>query len=153
MHKGFPGLRRYKMEQRVSMITLGVEDLERSKDFYERLGWRRCMTKADGIVFFPAGGTILALFPRDALAEDADLANDGHGFSGFSLAYNTRSREEVDSVLTEVESAGAKILKPAKNAPWGGYSGYFADPDGFAWEVAWNPFFEIAEDGRVQVPD
>jgi len=141
------------VEQRLSIITLGVEDLERSKGFYERLGWQRSTTKSDGIVFFQAGGTVLALYPRHELAEDANLADDGQGFRGFSLAYNARSREEVDSVLAEAEAAGAKVLKPAKDAFWGGYSGYFADPDGFAWEVAWNPFFEIAEDGRVQLPD
>jgi hypothetical protein len=141
------------VEQRLSIITLGVEDLERSKGFYERLGWRRSATKSDGIVFFQAGGAVLALYPRHELAEDANLADDGHGFRGFSLAYNTRSREEVDSVLAEAEAAGAKVLKPAKTAFWGGYSAYFADPDGFAWEVAWNPFFAIAEDGRVLLPD
>jgi predicted lactoylglutathione lyase len=141
------------LEQRLSIVTLGVEDLESSTGFYERLGWRRSMTKSAGIMFFQVGGTVLALYPRHALAEDANLAENGHGFRGFSLAYNTRSREEVDSVLAEAEAAGAKILKPANNAFWGGYSGYFADPDGFAWEVAWNPFFEIAEDGRVQLPD
>ena len=141
------------MEQRLSIITLGVEDLERSKGFYERLGWQRSAMKSDGIVFFQAGGAILALYPRHALAEDANLADDGRGFKGFSLAYNTRSRKEVDSVLAEAEAAGAKILKRAKNASWGGYSGYFADPDGFAWEVAWNPYFEIAEDGRILLPD
>jgi uncharacterized protein len=141
------------VEQRLSMITLGVEELERSKNFYERLGWRRCMTKAEGIVFFRTGGIVLALFPRHELAKDANITTDGHGFSGISLAYNTRTREEVDLVLAEAEAAGAKLLKGAQDAFWGGYSGYFADPDGFVWEVAWNPFFEIAEDGRVQVPD
>lgn len=141
------------MEPRVSIITLGVEDLERSRSFYERLGWPRCMTKAEGIAFFRAGGMLLALYPRHELAKDANLADEGHGFDGFTLAYNTRTREEVDSTLAEAEAAGAKILKPAQEAFWGGYSGYFADPDGFAWEVAWNPSFEIAEDGRLLVPD
>jgi uncharacterized protein len=141
------------MEPRISIVTLGIDDLYRSRSFYERLGWRRCMTKADGIAFFRAGGMLLALYPRHELAKDANLPDDSHGFSRFTLAYNARTREEVDSVLEEAEAAGAKILKPAEDAFWGGYSGYFSDPDGFAWEVAWNPSFEIAEDGSVQVPD
>ncbi|HUE14901.1 MAG TPA: VOC family protein, partial [Planctomycetaceae bacterium] len=123
------------MEQRLSLITLGVADLKRSREFYERLGWRRSMAKADGIVFFQAGGMALALFPRDELAKDANLAAEGRGFGGVSLAYNARTRAEVDSVLAEAEAAGAKLLKPAKMAVWGGYSGYFSDPDGFPWEV------------------
>jgi uncharacterized protein len=141
------------VESRISIITLGVADLDRSRSFYERLGWPRCMTKADGIAFFRAGGMVLALYPRHELAKDADLSDDGKGFARFTLAYNTRTREEVDSVLAEAEAVGAKILKPAKDAFWGGYSGYFADPDGFAWEVAWNPAFEIAQDGSMLVPD
>jgi predicted lactoylglutathione lyase len=141
------------MEQRVSLITLGVADLNRSREFYERLGWRRSMAKAEGIVFFQLGGMALALYPRDKLAEDASVASEGHGFSGMTLAYNTRTREEVDSVLLQAVAAGAEILKPAKEAFWGGYSGYFADPDGFLWEVAWNPSFQIAEDGSVRIPE
>lgn len=97
------------MEQRVSIITLGVGDLERSKSFYERLGWRRGMKKAEGIAFFQLGGMALALFPRDALAKDANTADGGDGFRGFSLAHNTRRREEVDSVIAEAEAAGRKF--------------------------------------------
>ena len=141
------------MEQRVSLITLGVADLKRSSEFYERLGWRRSMAKAEGVVFFQAGGMALALYPRDELAKDAEIAPDGHGFCGISLAYNPRSREEVDLVLAEVQAAGAKLLKPAQEAFWGGYSGYFSDPDGFPWEVAWNPSFPIMEDGSIRIPD
>jgi uncharacterized protein len=141
------------MEQRISLITLGVADLQRSREFYERLGWRRSMVKAQGIVFFQAGGMALALYPRQELARDANLAADGHGFSGISLAYNARNRDEVDSVLAEAQAAGAKLLKPADRAFWGGYSGYFSDPDGFAWEVAWNPSFPVAEDGSIQIPE
>jgi len=141
------------MEQRISIITLGVADLERSREFYERLGWRKSMAQADGIVFFQTGGMALALFPRHELAKDANIAADGQGFSGISLAYNARNREEVDAVLAEAEAAGAKLLKPAQEAFWGGYSGYFSDPDGFAWEVAWNPSFPVAEDGSIQIPD
>jgi len=141
------------MEQRVSIITLGVADLERSRAFYERLGWRRAMAQSDGIVFFQAGGMAVALYPRDALAKDANIASDGHGFSGVTLAYNTRARAEVDAILEAAAAAGARIVKPAEEAFWGGYSGYFSDPDGFLWEVAWNPFFAIAEDGSIRIPE
>jgi uncharacterized protein len=141
------------MEQRVNIVTLGVADLNRSRDFYERLGWRRSVAKSQGIVFFQAGGMALALYPRDELAKDANVGAVGEGFRAFSIAYNARSRAEVDSVLQEAESVGAKIIKPAREAFWGGYSGYFSDPDGFLWEVAWNPFFPIAEDGSIRLPE
>jgi len=139
------------MEQRVSLITLGVTDLSRSREFYERLGWRRSMKQTEGIVFFQTRGMALALYPRPDLAKDANIAPEGNGFSGVTLAYNTRSHEEVDVVLKEAQAAGAKILKPAQEAFWGGYSGYFSDPDGFLWEVAWNPSFAIAEDGSILI--
>jgi uncharacterized protein len=141
------------MEQRVSIVTLGVADLKRSREFYERLGWRRSMSQAEGVVFFQAGGMALALYPRLELAKDAKLAADGQGFGGIALAYNARSREEVDSVLAQAAAAGAKILKPAQEAFWGGYSGYFSDLDGFLWEIAWNPSFAIGEDGSIHIPD
>src|SRR5271170_4302956 len=134
------------MEPRISLITLGVADLRRSREFYERLGWKRAMKSADGIIFFQAGGIALALYPRGRLAADATVSADGHGFPGITLAFNTRRREEVDTVLAEAEAAGAIVLKPARAASWGGYSGYFADPDGFPWEVAWNPSFQISAD-------
>ena len=141
------------MEQRVSIVTLGVADLLRSREFYERLGWRRSMAKSEAIVFFQAGGMALALYPRNELAKDANVTADGDGFRGMTLAYNARDRAEVDSVLREAEAAGARILKPAQEAFWGGYSGYFSDPDGFLWEAAWNPFFTIAEDGSIRIPE
>jgi uncharacterized protein len=141
------------MEQRVSIITLGVADMQRSREFYERLGWRRSLAKAEDVVFFQAGGMALALFPRRELARDAHVVPEGRGFGGIALAYNARSREEVDSVLAEAVAAGAKLLKPAQEAFWGGYSGYFSDPDGFPWEVAWNPSFPMAEDGSIRIPD
>ena len=139
------------MEQRVSLVTLGVADLAKSREFYERLGWKKSGNN-DGIVFFQAGGIALALYPRAELAKDANVSADGSGFGGVTIAYNTRSREEVDAVLAEAVRAGAKLLKPAQEAFWGGYSGYFADPDGFAWEVAFNPSFPIAEDGSIHLP-
>ena len=141
------------VEQRISIVTLGVEDLKRSREFYERLGWRRSQQDSEAIVFFQAGGMALALYPRDELAKDANVSNAGQGFRAITLAYNARSPEDVDSVLAEAESAGGKILKPAQKVFWGGYSGYFSDPDGFLWEVAWNPFFTLAEDGSLRIPD
>jgi predicted lactoylglutathione lyase len=141
------------MEQRVSIVTLGVKDLARSGQFYQRMGWRKSKASSDGIVFFQAGSMALALYPRHELAKDANLPADGQGFGGITLAYNVRSREEVDTILAQAQDVGAKILKPAQEAFWGGYSGYFSDPDGFLWEVAWNPFFPLAENGALQLPD
>jgi catechol 2,3-dioxygenase-like lactoylglutathione lyase family enzyme len=141
------------VEQRISLVTLGVADLGRSREFYERLGWRRAVKGADGIVFFQTGGMALALYPLGDLAIDASVASDGSGFRGMALAYNTRNREEVDSVLAKAEAAGATILKSARDTSWGGYSGYFADPDGFPWEVAWNPGFSLAADGSIHLPE
>ena len=142
----------WPMEQRISIVTLGVRDLNQSREFYERLRWRRSMPDVEGIVFFQAGGMVLALFPRHELAKDANVADDGSGFGRFTLAYNVRSRDEVDTMIAEAVAAGAKLVKPAIDAFWGGYSGYFADPDGFLWEVAWNPSFPIGEDGSVRLP-
>lgn len=141
------------MEQRISIVTLGVADLERSRGFYERLGWRRSVRDAEGVVFFQAGGVVLALYPRAELAKDANVGREGPEFAGVTLSYNTRSRHEVDAVLAEAVAAGAKLLKAAQEAFWGGYSGYFADPDGFAWEVAWNSSFEIDENGELRLPE
>jgi uncharacterized protein len=141
------------MEQRISIVTLGVANLERSRNFYERLGWRRALGKAEGIVFFQVGGMALALYPRTELAKDANIGGEGRGFGGITLAYNARSRDEVNAVLAEAKAAGAKVLKPAEDAFWGGYSGYFSDPDDFPWEVAWNPSFPIAEDGSIRLPN
>jgi catechol 2,3-dioxygenase-like lactoylglutathione lyase family enzyme len=138
------------MEQRMSMVTLGVADLERSLRFYEALGWKRGNDNPD-VVFFQMNGMILGLWSRTALAEDAGLAPNERGFGGITLAFNTRSKEEVDATLGEAERAGARILKPAEEAFWGGYSGYFADPDGHPWEVAWNPFWTITDAGETRL--
>jgi uncharacterized protein len=140
------------MEQRLSIVTLGVQDLVRSTAFYEKLGWRKASASNESIIFFQAGGMGLALYPRQELAKDAEVNADGAGFTGITLAYNARTRGEVDGVMKEAEAAGARIVKAPKEAFWGGYSGYFADPDGFLWEVAWNPFFPISEDGAIQIP-
>lgn len=137
------------MDQRVSLVTLGVSDLGRSRRFYEDgLGWRPA-TVLDEVVFYQLGGMVLGLYGRDALAKDAHMSSQGSGFGGIALAYNTRGRDEVDAAMAEAEAAGATVLKPAEDAFWGGYSGYFADPDGHVWEVAWNPFWTIADDGSI----
>ena len=141
------------MEQRISLVTLGVADLGRSRAFYERLGWTRAMPGVEGIVFFQAGGMALALYPASNLAADAAVSPEGSGFPRMALAYNTRSREDVDTVLAEAAAAGATVLKRPQDAVWGGYSGYFADPDGFPWEVAWNPGFSLATDGSLRLPE
>jgi catechol 2,3-dioxygenase-like lactoylglutathione lyase family enzyme len=141
------------MEQRLTLITLGVADLPRSVAFYEGLGWKRSARKAEGVAFFQAGGTVLSLYPRAALAGDADLPAEGSGFAGFSLAYNARTREEVDTVMAEAVAAGGTLVKPAFDIFWGGYVGFFADPDGFLWEVAWNPMFPLTEEGAIVLPE
>jgi catechol 2,3-dioxygenase-like lactoylglutathione lyase family enzyme len=138
------------MDQRLSLVTLGVADLDRSLRFYEALGWTRGNTNPE-VVFFQLNGVILALWPRKNLAADAKLSAEGSGFGGIALAYNARDRAEVDAVLAEAERAGARILKPAEEAFWGGYSGYFADPDGHPWEVAWNPEWKLSEKGEVSL--
>lgn len=139
------------MEQRLSLVTLGVADLARSRRFYEEgLGWRRGNDN-DSVAFYQMPSGILALWSRAALAEDAGVADSGVAFSGIALAYNARSRDEVDAVLAEARAAGADVVKPAHDTFWGGYSGYFADPDGHLWEVAHNPFWTVAEDGSVRL--
>ena len=131
------------MEPRISIITLGVSDLARSVQFYRDGLGLPLREGSEGIAFFETKGTWLALYPREALAADAAVPADGTGFPGFTLAHNVRSREEVDTLLEEARSAGANVIKPAQDTSWGGYSGYFADPDGYLWEVAWNPFFWV----------
>ena len=139
------------MEQRLSLVTLGVADLARARRFYEDgLGWRRGNAET-GVAFYQMPGAILALWSRPDLAEDAGVADSGAQFSGLTLAYNARSRQEVDAVLAEAVAAGATLTKPAHETVWGGYSGYFADPDGHLWEVAHNPFWTIADDGAIRL--
>jgi catechol 2,3-dioxygenase-like lactoylglutathione lyase family enzyme len=141
------------MEQRLSMVTLGVADLARSRRFYEEgLGWKASGLGDGNVVFFQLGGIVLALWGRGALAEDARLPDAGSGFGGIALAHNVRRREEADAVLAQAEAAGGRILKPAQDTFWGGYAGYFADPDGHLWEVAWNPHFTLGEDGSLRLP-
>ena len=140
------------MEPRVSIITLGVGDLDRAVAFYEAMGLVRNATITDGVAFFQMGGMILALWPRADLARDAALTDNGPGFRGTALAYNTRSEGEVDDVLAAAERAGGRIVKPAHLAFFGGRQGYFADVDGHLWEVAHNEAFPIDADGSISLP-
>ena len=141
------------MEQRISAVTLGVADLRKARRFYENgLGWACANPDSETIAFYQAGGMVFALFPRANLAEDANVAGAGSGFGGVTLAHNVATRPEVDALLREAEAAGGTILKPAEEAVWGGYSGYFADPDGHPWEVAVNPHWTLRDDGSVGLP-
>ena len=138
------------MDQRVSLITLGVADLRRARRFYEALGWTTGAGADDDVVFFQAGGMVLALWGRDQLAEDSTVKDPG-GWGGITLAHNVGSSAEVDAVLAEAEAAGATIGRPGAETFWGGYSGVFVDPDGHPWEVAHNPHWTLREDGSVQL--
>lgn len=141
-----------RMEQRVSLITLGVDDLPRAKAFYERLGWHG--QEVERTVFFQAGGMALVLWGRGELAEDCGIPDErAGGFRGLALAHNVRSEREVDEVLAAAASAGATVTRPAAPTFYGGYAGVFTDPDGHAWEVAHNPGFTLAEDGSLVLPD
>jgi uncharacterized protein len=139
------------MEQRVSLITLGVADLARARAFYEAMGWQSGAAPADDVVFFQTGGSILALWDRASLAEDSGVA-DGGGWGGVTLAYNARSPAEVDEVMERARATGATIPRDAGETFWGGYSGVFVDPDGHPWEVAHNPGWTIEDDGSVTLP-
>jgi hypothetical protein len=139
------------MEQRMSLVTLGVTDLRRARRFYETgLGWKPSFA-SDDVVFYETGGPIIGLFGRRELAADAQMEDDESTFGGIALAHNVRSRDEVDTVLAEAAAAGAAILKSGEETPWGGYSGYFADLDGHLWEVAHNPAWTIGADGSVRM--
>jgi uncharacterized protein len=138
------------MDQRLSLVTLGVSDLGRARAFYEALGWTSGAQPADDVVFFQVGGMIVALWGREQLAEDSVMEDNG-GWGGVTLAYNTRSPEEVDTVIAEAEAAGATIGRRPATTFWGGYSGLFIDPDGHPWEVAHNPHWTVADDGSVHL--
>ena len=138
------------MDQRLSIVTLGVDDLPRARAFYEALGWHVAnQENADSIVCFTLNGIGFALYPRHRLAEDIGLqSGNGAATGAVTLAYNVRAREDVAAVLDEAQRAGGSIVKPAQDVFWGGHSGYFKDPDGHLWEVAWNPFSPLDEDGN-----
>jgi uncharacterized protein len=138
------------MEQRISLITLGVSDLPRARAFYEALGWTSGAAPDDDVVFFQAGGAVLALWDRSQLAEDSAV-EDSPGWGGVTPAHNVRSPAEVDAVIEEARSAGATIGREPAETFWGGYSGVFIDPDGHPWEIAHNPNWTIEEDGSVRL--
>ena len=139
------------MKQHLHIITLGVKDFEKSKKFYaETLGWKISRPQ-DDIAFFQAGGVVLAIYAREMLAEDALISPTGSGFSGITLAYNAASESEVDEIINDLKAKGVKIIKEPQKVFWGGYSSYFADPDDYRWEVAYNPFFEFDESGNLKL--
>lgn len=140
------------MRQTISFITLGVHDLNRSRASYRALGWRESSGSQAEIAFFQVGSIAFGLFQREALAEDANVPAAGSGFPGFTLAHNVESEDAVLRTLDEAVAAGATQVRPAGKVFWGGFRGYFADPDGFLWEVCFNPFFPLDENGYIQLP-
>jgi predicted lactoylglutathione lyase len=138
------------VEQRVSLVTLGVSDLGRARSFYEGLGWTSSSEPGSDVVFFQAGGMVVSLWSRTALAEDSGVI-DGGGWGGVTLAHNVGSPEEVDAILTAARAAGAQIARDGGRTFWGGYSGVFVDPDGHPWEVAHNPHWSLDEDGSIRL--
>ncbi|MEA2398357.1 MAG: uncharacterized protein QOK25_1913 [Thermoleophilaceae bacterium] len=139
------------MEQRLTAITLGVDDLARARAFYEALGWTTRAGPDDDVVFFQAGCMVVALWGRAQLAEDSGV-EAGDGWGGITLAHNVRSPEEVDGVIEQARAAGARIPRAGAETFWGGYSGVFVDPDGYPWEVAYNPRWKLGDDGSVELP-
>lgn len=142
------------MDARIHLVTLGVTDLQRAVRFYrDGLGWHTSMKEGEDVAFFQLGPMVLALWGRDQLAGDANVpAGDKPAFCGVSLAQCLPSKADVDAVLAKAQAAGATIPKPAEDTFWGGYAGYFADPDGYLWEIAWNPFWELLPDGGIRLP-
>ncbi len=142
------------MEQRLTIVGLGVDDLTTSNTFYEEtFGWKKLSSSNESISFFQLNGILLSLYPREKLAEDAQVNHEGSGFKAFSLAYNTRTKEEVDEVINTLKAKGVKVVKAPEKVFWGGYSGYIADPDDNLWEIAYNPYLPLDEKGNaVETP-
>ncbi|MGI9520703.1 MAG: VOC family protein [Hyphomicrobiaceae bacterium] len=138
--------------QRLTLVTLGVADLDRSRQFYRALGFTESGFASDSVAFFDMNGVVFGLYGRDALADDANVDGEGQGFRSVSLAINLEEEAAVDQALSHAEACGAKITKPAQKVFWGGYSGYFSDPDGHLWEIAYNPGFPLDKDGRMMIP-
>lgn len=138
---------------RITMVTLGVADIAESRAFYERLGWRASGASNESVVFFHSGGTVLGLFGRESLAEDANVENTQGSFDGVTLATNYNSPEEVDAAFAHAVECGATPTKPPEKVFWGGYSGYYADPDGHLWEVAHNPFMQLDATEHMTLPE
>jgi len=140
------------MNQHLHLVTLGVRDFETSKKFYtETLGWKSSSASNEDVAFIQAGGIVISIYPREKLAEDALVSPEGRGFAGITLAYNAQSESEVDKIISDLKAKGVKILKEPQKVFWGGYSFYFADPDGYCWEVAYNPFFPFDESGNLNL--
>ena len=140
------------MKPRINIITLGVENPERAVNFYEKgLGWEKSKTSSGDITFFKLNGIVLALYPAHLLAEDDNVPFEKPGFPGITLAYNTSSEAEVDAIIDEVEKLGATIIKRPQKVFWGGYSSYFRDPEGYLFEVAYNPFLELDTEGNLKI--
>ncbi len=138
------------MEQRLTIIGLGVNDLKVANDFYEnKFGWTKMPTSNNDITFFQLNGILLSLYPKDKLAEDANVSPEGSGFKAFSIAFNARTKEEVDDLIKTLESKGVNIVKHPETVFWGGYSSYISDPDDNLWEIAFNPFLPLDEDGNT----
>ncbi len=140
------------MKPLISLVTLGTSDLPRARKFYETLGFRLSSASQEAVSFFQLNNIVLGLFGRESLAQDAMVSAEGSGFENITIAINVGSKEEVNTALAEAQAAGGRITKPAQDVFWGGYNGYFADPDGHLWEIAWNPFFKQNEDGTVELP-
>lgn len=139
------------MEPRISLITLGVSDLAKSKSFYEALGFPTTWSPEKGVIFFKTSGTALSLFPFSELLKDMGIGEGEKKFGGITIAHNTREKHEVDEVMELASKSGGRIIKKAHETFWGGYSGYFSDPDGHVWEVAWGAF-PFKEDGSLNIP-
>lgn len=141
------------MEQRITLLTLGVRDLSKSTAFFERLGWKRSVRDAEGVSFFQCGSIAISLWSMEELAEDAGISVEGAGFRGVAIAHNVKQREDVDALLAEVVAAGGTVVRQGRPTAWGGYIAYFNDLDGHLWEVAWNPGFPLDDSGAVHLPD
>ncbi len=141
-----------EFEPRITMVSLGVADVAASTAFYERLGWKKSPASQDEITFIKLNGTVLGLYSRSGLAADAGVEDSKPGFSGVALVHNLRSEADVDDAFAHAVSCGAKPVKQPEKVFWGGYSGYFADPDGHLWELAFNPFAALDEDGHMSLP-
>jgi catechol 2,3-dioxygenase-like lactoylglutathione lyase family enzyme len=140
------------MRQTISFVTLGVADLERSRSFYRALGWRESSASQAAVAFFQAGSIAFALFGRAELAADAGVSEAGSGFPAFTLAHNVADEAAVDATLAEAVAAGGLLVLAGERAPWGGFRGYFADPDGFLWEICHNPFVDLDDQGTIRLP-
>lgn len=137
----------------MTIVTLGVKNLATSNHFYEHIfGWKKLPSSNEGVSFFQLNGVLLSLYPNNKLAEDAEVDSKGRGFRSFSLAYTTRSKKEVDQLMTDLEAQGVPVVKRPEEVFWGGYSGYIADPDGTLWEIAYNPFLALDAQGNAIEP-